>query len=174
VQQFDPMCLQIRAHTPRSRDRRPRCERPHSKLQDGNSGIREFARAKSAAGKAADMRLELPSVQRQRSLRQLAFRAAQPQFPRKKQNPVAHDVIMNHLCMNEQILNRVRQIAGDVLDADVHADSSPSTVESWDSVKHLNLMLALEEEYGFQFLPEEMDEAKSVAHIARLVAAKRA
>jgi len=47
-------------------------------------------------------------------------------------------------------------------------------VESWDSVKHLNLMLALEEEYGFQFLPEEMDEAKSVAHLARLVAAKRA
>ena len=76
--------------------------------------------------------------------------------------------------MNEQILNRVREIAGDVLAAEVQADSSPATVESWDSVKHLNLMLALEEEYGFQFLPEEMDEAKSVAHLARLVAAKRA
>ena len=76
--------------------------------------------------------------------------------------------------MNEQILNRVREIAGDVLEAEVETDSSPATVESWDSVKHLNLMLALEEEYGFQFLPEEMDEAKSVAHLARLVAAKRA
>ena len=76
--------------------------------------------------------------------------------------------------MNEQILNRVREIAGDVLEVEVHADSSPATVDSWDSVKHLNLMLAVEEEYGFQFLPEEMDEAKSVAHIARLVTAKRA
>ena len=76
--------------------------------------------------------------------------------------------------MNEQILNRVREIAGDVLEAEVQADSSPATVESWDSVKHLNLMLAVEEEYGFQFLPEEMDEAKSVGHIARLVTAKRA
>jgi acyl carrier protein len=75
--------------------------------------------------------------------------------------------------MDEQILNRVREIATDVLDAKVNADSSPSTVESWDSVRHLNLILALEEEYGFQFLPEEMDAAKSIGTIARLVTAKR-
>ena len=75
--------------------------------------------------------------------------------------------------MNEQILNRVREIAGDVLEADVSADSSPVTIASWDSVKHLNLMLALEEEYGFQWAPEEMDEAKSIGHIAQLVASKR-
>jgi len=75
--------------------------------------------------------------------------------------------------MNEQILTRVRQIAGDVLEADVNADSTPATVETWDSVKHLTLMLALEEEYGFELLPEEMDEAKSIEQIAHLVASKR-
>ena len=56
----------------------------------------------------------------------------------------------------------------------VNADSSPATVEAWDSVRHLNLMLALEGEYGFEFSPEEMDEARSVGQIARLVASKRA
>jgi acyl carrier protein len=76
--------------------------------------------------------------------------------------------------MSEQILNRVREIAGDVLEAPVTAESSPGTVESWDSVRHLNLILALEDEYGFQFLPEEMDEAKSIGQIARMVASKRA
>jgi acyl carrier protein len=76
--------------------------------------------------------------------------------------------------MSEQILNRVCEIAGDVLEAPVTAESSPGTVESWDSVRHLNLILALEDEYGFQFLPEEMDEANSIGHIARLVASKRA
>ena len=76
--------------------------------------------------------------------------------------------------MSEQILNRVCQIAGDVMEAPVTAESSPSTVEAWDSVRHLNLMLALEGEYGFEFSPEEMDEAKSVGQIARLVASKRA
>jgi len=74
--------------------------------------------------------------------------------------------------MSEQIFKRVCEIAGDALDAPVNADSSPLSVESWDSVRHLNLMLALEEEYGFQFLPEEMDEAKSIRDIATLVASK--
>jgi acyl carrier protein len=76
--------------------------------------------------------------------------------------------------MSEQILNRVREIAGDVLEAPVTAESTPGSVESWDSVRHLNLILALEDEYGFQFLPEEMDEAKSIGQIARLVSSKRA
>ena len=75
--------------------------------------------------------------------------------------------------MNEQVLSRVREIAGDVLQAEVTADSSPETVESWDSVHHLNLVLALEEEYGFEFSPEEMDQAKTVGSLALLVSARR-
>ena len=75
--------------------------------------------------------------------------------------------------MDEQVLSRVREIASDVLEAEVTPDSSPETIESWDSVHHLNLVLALEGEYGFEFLPEEMDQAKSVGSLALLVAAKR-
>jgi acyl carrier protein len=75
--------------------------------------------------------------------------------------------------MNEQVLSRVREIASDVLQADVTPDSTPETIESWDSVHHLNLVLALEEEYGFEFLPEEMDQATSVGSLALLVSAKR-
>ena len=75
--------------------------------------------------------------------------------------------------MNEQVLSRVREIASDVLQADVTPESSPETIENWDSVHHLNLVLAIEEEYGFQFLPEEMDQAKTVGCLARLVSAKR-
>ena len=79
--------------------------------------------------------------------------------------------------MNEQVLNRVREIVSDVLQVDGDAitpDSSPENVPSWDSVQHLNLVLALEDEYGLQFLPEEMDQMKTVGEIAQLVAAKRA
>jgi acyl carrier protein len=75
---------------------------------------------------------------------------------------------------NVLILSRVREIAGDVLESPVTSESTPDTVESWDSVRHLNLMLALESEYGFELSPEEMDEAKSIGQIARLVASKRA
>jgi acyl carrier protein len=37
----------------------------------------------------------------------------------------------------------------------------------------LNLVLALEEEYGFEFSPEEMDQAKTVRSLALVVSAKR-
>jgi len=50
--------------------------------------------------------------------------------------------------------------------------SSPETIESWDSVQHLNLVLALEEQFGIQFEPEEMDQMKSLGEIADLVDAK--
>jgi acyl carrier protein len=75
---------------------------------------------------------------------------------------------------NVLILNRVREIAGDVLETPVTDESTPDTVESWDSVRHLNLMLALESEYGFELSPEDMDAAKSIGQIAQLVASKRA
>jgi len=75
--------------------------------------------------------------------------------------------------MNEQILNRVREIAGDVLDAQVNADSSPVTIESWDSVRHLDLMMALEAEFAIRFRPVEIDEARSIGELVGLIASKR-
>ena len=75
--------------------------------------------------------------------------------------------------MNEEVLSRVSEIASDILHSDVTPESSPQTIESWDSVQHLNLVLAIEEEYGFQFSPEEMDQAKTVGSLARLASAKR-
>ena len=75
--------------------------------------------------------------------------------------------------MNEQILARVRQIASDILRAEVTAESSPETIATWDSVQHLNLMLAVEEEYAFQFLPEEMEQARTIGQIVQIVSARR-
>lgn len=59
----------------------------------------------------------------------------------------------------------VRQIAADVFgisrDA-VTADSSPDTIEAWDSVKHLELVLALEQHFATTFEPEEIAEMLNV------------
>ena len=75
--------------------------------------------------------------------------------------------------MSEQVLSRVCEIASDIFEADVTADSSPETVENWDSVQNLNLVLALEEEYGLQFAPEDLDQAKTLGSFARIVDARR-
>lgn len=52
----------------------------------------------------------------------------------------------------------VKQIMAQVLQVDIASiDISTSThsVESWDSLKHMQLILALEDEFGIQF-PDEL------------------
>jgi acyl carrier protein len=45
-------------------------------------------------------------------------------------------------------------------------------VEAWDSVQHLNLVLALEGKYGIQFEAEEMEGMKNLGRIAALLGSK--
>jgi len=45
-------------------------------------------------------------------------------------------------------------------------------VDTWDSVHHLNLVLALEQSFGFELSPEEMDQMKTIGQIAGIVEAK--
>lgn len=77
--------------------------------------------------------------------------------------------------MSADILNQVRVIAADVFAVDaktLSADSSPEQVEAWDSVQHLNLVLALEEKYRIQFEPEEMEGMNNLGRVAALLGSK--
>jgi len=70
------------------------------------------------------------------------------------------------------VLPQVRAIAADVFDVaegQIDRDSSPESVEGWDSIQHLNLILALEERFGFQLSPEEMDAMRTIGQIAEIV-----
>jgi acyl carrier protein len=49
---------------------------------------------------------------------------------------------------------------------DVTPMTSIDTVEGWDSLRHLNLVIALESEFGVSFTPEEIPELLSVEIIA--------
>jgi acyl carrier protein len=73
------------------------------------------------------------------------------------------------------VFEQVRGIASDLLGipADqINAASSPENIEAWDSVQHLNLVLALEEKFGLQLSPEEMEQIRNVGDAARLVESK--
>jgi len=54
----------------------------------------------------------------------------------------------------------------------VNAASSPETIETWDSIQHLNLVLALEEKFGVRLSPEEIEQMKSIEEVTRLVEGK--
>lgn len=78
--------------------------------------------------------------------------------------------------MNEGILNEVRQIAADVLKqpaAGLPIEANRDTVPGWDSVAHVNIVLALEQHFDQQFSPEEMLEMLSIELIAMLIEEKR-
>jgi acyl carrier protein len=77
--------------------------------------------------------------------------------------------------MNGDILTAVRGVAADVFAVDpktLDAASSPEHIEAWDSVQHLNLVLALEGKYGIQFAPEEMEHMQNLGEIAQLLETK--
>ena len=44
----------------------------------------------------------------------------------------------------------------------IKEDTSPDTLSEWDSVAHLNLVVALEDAFGVSFSPDETMELTSV------------
>ena len=74
--------------------------------------------------------------------------------------------------MIEDIRNRVYRLVSDVLGVEVGAindDSSPDTIASWDSVTHINLILALEDEFCVSLSDEDVIEMLSVGLIQRIL-----
>lgn len=70
------------------------------------------------------------------------------------------------------IPENVRSIASDLfgIPADRITDqSSPETVEAWDSTQHLNFVLALEEKFNIQLSPEEMEQMRNIGEVVRLL-----
>jgi len=64
--------------------------------------------------------------------------------------------------------DRLRRLTAAVfgIGADVITDaSSPASIEAWDSVRHIQLVLALEGEFGVAFDPDEIPALTSVGAI---------
>lgn len=77
--------------------------------------------------------------------------------------------------MTESVLDQVEQIAADIFDVpveEVTPESSPDSIEQWDSLQHLNLVLALEQCFALTFAPEEMEQMLNIESVAKLVQGK--
>jgi acyl carrier protein len=62
----------------------------------------------------------------------------------------------------------LKQVLLDVLELDkISEDDSVETIPSWDSVRHLSLILALEERFGLEFEADRIPELISVRAIER-------
>ena len=57
----------------------------------------------------------------------------------------------------KEVLSRIFNVSLDT----ITEDASPDTIESWDSLRHMNLVLALEEEFGVEFTDDQVVEILS-------------
>jgi acyl carrier protein len=63
--------------------------------------------------------------------------------------------------MKDEIENRIKDTMSIVFEVSAHEineDTSPDTIDKWDSLKHMNLIVALEEEFGVVFDDNEIVE----------------
>ena len=71
----------------------------------------------------------------------------------------------------------LRDILADTLEItpeEVTPELNTEVVETWDSFRHLQLMLAIEGEYGVQFDPQQIPELTTVSKIQGALEAKGA
>lgn len=78
---------------------------------------------------------------------------------------------------NEAILERVRYIVAEITEVEVERitlQSSPDNLEEWDSLAQVNIVLSLEQEFGRQFSPDQIERMVSVAKIVEVLTAREA
>ncbi len=69
---------------------------------------------------------------------------------------------------SQQVPSSLRDILADILEIapeEITPESGVGNVESWDSFRHLQAILAVEGEYGVQFDPQRIADLTTVALI---------
>ena len=66
--------------------------------------------------------------------------------------------------------DRIIKIIGETLKTTVDETASQHNCERWDSLRHLNIVVALEEAFDVSFEPEDMARMKSVKDITEILA----
>jgi acyl carrier protein len=77
---------------------------------------------------------------------------------------------------SSDIIQDLQIIFSDVLDLPdlcLTAESNASNVEGWDSLAHINLVVAIEKRYRIKFALAELRSLKNVGEMADLIAKKR-
>ena len=78
---------------------------------------------------------------------------------------------MSDTDLGERIAKVVAKVFG-VTPESVNDDCGADTIERWDSVTHINLVLAIESEFGLSLSPEEAMDMLSVKLIGLILEEK--
>ncbi len=74
--------------------------------------------------------------------------------------------------MKDNIQERVIKIIASIMNVpqeSLDESSSPESVDRWESMKHINLVLAIEEEFNIQFDDEQISQLYDVGSIVKTI-----
>ena len=70
--------------------------------------------------------------------------------------------------MENKIKNVMTSVFGIDL-SEINHDSSPDSIENWDSLSHMNLVVSLEEKFNIEFEVEEISKMMNLKSIMLIV-----
>lgn len=75
----------------------------------------------------------------------------------------------------EEILKRLNEVFQDVFDNEsfvVEEFTSADDIEEWDSLEHINLIVAIESEFSIKFAMDEVSKMKNVSKMIDIIQGK--
>lgn len=73
---------------------------------------------------------------------------------------------------HEEIMAKLNEIFQDVFDDDslvIKDQTTANDIDDWDSLEHINLIEAVEKEFGIKFRMQEVSSMKNVGEMAEIV-----
>lgn len=78
---------------------------------------------------------------------------------------------------HEEIMAKLNEIFQDVFDDDslvITDQTTANDIDDWDSLEHINLIEAVEKEFGIKFRMQEVSSMKNVGEMAEIVSERAA
>ncbi|MGN0597861.1 MAG: acyl carrier protein [Ruminiclostridium sp.] len=74
----------------------------------------------------------------------------------------------------ESIYERLSEVFSDFFDEDITVDENTTAndIEDWDSLNHITLIAAVEDEFGVSFTMGEVSGMKNVGEMAEIIKAR--
>ena len=75
----------------------------------------------------------------------------------------------------EEIYERLNGVFRDVFDdegIEVNENTTSADIEDWDSLEHINLIVAVENEFGIKFNMGEVTTMKNVGEMVEIIASR--
>lgn len=73
---------------------------------------------------------------------------------------------------NQEIYERLNNVFRDVFDDEsivVKPETTANDIEDWDSLEHINLVVAVEQEFGMKFNMNEVTTMKDVGDMVKII-----